>query len=86
MRRIIRVLAVAVLVAMILVTSISPALARRAAGGQQLSTRVPCDRTTENAQNDHHGADLRNVEDEDEDPETGRAEGCWALLPYAEDR
>ena len=85
MKRIVKVLAVAVLVAMILVTSISPALARRAAGGQLLSTEEPC-RATENAQNDHHGADLRNVEDEDEDPETGRAEGCWALLPYAEDR
>jgi hypothetical protein len=85
MRRIIRVLAVAVLVAMILVTSISPALARRAAGGQRLSTEAPCNAPA-NAQNDRHGADLRNVEDEDGDPETGRAEGCWALLPYAEDR
>ena len=82
MKRIVKVLAVAVLVAMILVTSISPALARRAAGGQQLSTREPCDRTTENAQNDHHGADLRNFDD----PEGKRAPGCWALLPYAEDR
>jgi hypothetical protein len=78
MRRIIRVLAVAVLVAMILVSSMSPAMARRALGGQQLSTEKPCE-ATRNAQNDHHGADLRMS------PE-GRAEGCWALLPYSEDR
>ena len=73
MRRIIRVLAVAVLIAMILVSSMSPAMA-----GQQLSTEKPCE-ATRNAQNDQHGADLRM------NPE-GRAEGCWALLPYSEDR
>jgi hypothetical protein len=83
-KRIVKVLAVAVLVAIILVASISPAVAKRAAGGQLLSTEKPCDRTTDNAQNDGHGADLRNIDDED--PERERAVGCWALLPYAEDR
>ena len=78
MKRMSRVLAVAVLVAVVLVSSMSPAMARRALGGQQLSTEKPCD-ATRNAQNDHHGADLRM------NPE-GRAEGCWALLPYSEDR
>ena len=78
MKRIVKVLTVAALVAMILVTSISPAVAKRTAGGQQLSTEKPC-KATRNAQNDHHGADLRM------DP-AGRAEGCWALLPYSEDR
>jgi len=77
-KRIVKVLTVAALVAMILVASISPAVARRAAGGQQLSTEKPCE-ATRNARNDHHGADLRM------NPE-GRAEGCWALLPYSEDR
>jgi hypothetical protein len=79
-KRIVKVLTVAVLVAMILVASISPAVARRAGGGQQLSTEKPCDRTA-NAQNDHHGADLRQVE-----PGGERAPCCWALLPYSEDR
>ena len=78
MKRIVKVLTVAVLVAMILVASISPAVAKRTAGGQQLSTEKPC-KATRNAQNDHHGADLRL------DPK-GRAKGCWALLPYSEDR
>jgi hypothetical protein len=77
-KRIVKVLTVAALVAMILVASISPAVAKRAAGGQQLSTEKPC-KATRNAQNDHHGADLRM------DPK-GRAEGCWALLPYSKDR
>jgi hypothetical protein len=42
-KRMIRVLAVAVLVAMILVSSMSPAMARRQAGGIQMPTTKPCD-------------------------------------------
>jgi hypothetical protein len=76
-KRILKVLAVAVLVAMILVTSISPALARRAAGGQLLSTEEPCNAPA-NAQNDRPGVDFEFFEPGN--PE-GRAPGCWALLP-----
>ena len=74
MKRMIRVLAVAALVAMILVASISPAVAKRAAGGQRLPTEEPCSATTANAKNDP-GAHLDN------DP-PGDREGCWVLLPY----
>jgi hypothetical protein len=72
-KRIVKVLGVAVLVAMILVTSISPALARRAAGGQLLSTDEPCTGPA-NPENDRPGVDFET------NPE-GRAPGCWALLP-----
>ena len=74
MKRMIRVLAVAVLVAMILVTSISPALAKKVAGGQLLSTEKPCDATA-NPQNDREAGThlLMNP--------PNRAPGCWALLP-----
>jgi hypothetical protein len=79
-KRMVRVLAVAALVAMILVASISPAVAKRAAGGQLLeSTEKPCDATA-NAQNDTHGADPRM------DPPSREVPGCWVLLPYSEDR
>jgi hypothetical protein len=76
-KRMIRVLAVAALVAMILVTSISPALAKKVAGGQLLSTDKPCD-VTANSQNDRPGVDFEFFEPGN--PE-GRAPGCWALLP-----
>jgi hypothetical protein len=72
-KRMIRVLAVAALVAMILVASISPAVAKRVAGGQLLPTEQPCNATTENAKNDP-GAHLRK-------DVPGRAPGCWVLLP-----
>ena len=73
MKRMIKVLAVAVLIAVILVASISPAVAKRVAGGQLLPTEKPCSATTQNAKNDP-GAHLRtNVPD--------RAPGCWVLLP-----
>jgi hypothetical protein len=73
-RRMIKVLAVAVLVAVMLVASISPALARVARGGVLLPMRVPCYATTANAQNDA-GAHLIN------DPPDRLQEGCWAELP-----
>jgi hypothetical protein len=74
-KRIIRVLAVAVLMAVILVTSISPALARKVAGGQLLSTEKPCEQSAKH-QNDRPGVEFRTFGKED-----GRAPGCWALLP-----
>jgi hypothetical protein len=74
-KRMIRVLAVAVLVAVILVASISPALGKKAAGGQLLSTRSPCNAHEDHVKNDRKaGAHLKN------DPE-GRAPGCWVELP-----
>jgi hypothetical protein len=76
-KRIVKVLTVAALVAMILVASMSPALAKRAAGGQRLSTEEPC-KAPANAQNDRPGVNFEIIEPND--PE-GRAPGCWALLP-----
>jgi hypothetical protein len=66
MKRMIKVLMVAVLMAVILVASISPAMARRSPG-VLLPTLQPC---------------LANPQDERlvlNPP--GRAPGCWVLLP-----
>ena len=71
MKRMIKVLMVAVLMAVILVASISPALAARKAG-VLLSTTQPC----------HAIANTQNTSGEDlvlNPP--GRAPGCWVLLP-----
>jgi hypothetical protein len=67
MKRMIKVLMVAVLMTVILVASISPAMARAARGGVLLSTTQPC---------------LANTQDPNlvlNPP--GRAPGCWFLLP-----
>jgi hypothetical protein len=72
LRRTIKVLAVATLVAMILAFSVSPALAAKARGGVLLKTTEPCNASS-GAQN-VPGSHLRtNVPD--------RAPGCWVLLP-----
>ena len=77
MKRMIRVLAVATLVAVILVASMSPALARRAHFGHRMPTDKPCE-VTGKAQNKggaHH-------EVAPFDPSTGiQHEGCWVVLP-----
>jgi hypothetical protein len=81
MRRMIRILAVAVLMAVILVASISPALARPRFG-QNLGEDHPSCVATENAQNErgaHHVVAPR-----DPDPPPGEPEqkvGCWVVLP-----
>ncbi len=67
MKRMIKVLMVAVLMAVILVASISPAMARRASGGVLLSSPQPC---LANPQNPNL---VLNP--------PGRAPGCWFLLP-----
>jgi hypothetical protein len=67
MKRMIKVLIVAVLMAVILVASISPAMARRAPGGVLLSSPQPC---LANPQNPNL---VLNP--------PGRAPGCWFLLP-----
>ena len=75
MKRVVGILAVAVLMAVLLVASISPAMARRAAGGVLLPTKTPCYAHSETKKNDREaGAHLVL------NPE-GRAPGCWALLP-----
>ena len=67
MKRMVKVLMVAVLMAVILVASISPALAVKARGGVLLSSPQPC---------------LANPQTPNlvlNPP--GRAPGCWFLLP-----
>jgi hypothetical protein len=72
MRRMIKVLTVAALVATILVASTSPALARVARGGVLLHMERPCHATlvAQNAPGSHL---LLNP--------VGRAPGCWVELP-----
>jgi hypothetical protein len=67
MKRMIKVLMVAVLMAVILAASVSPALAAKARGGVLLSTTQPCLANTQNP---------RLVLNP-----PGRAPGCWFLLP-----
>ena len=67
MKRTIKVLLVALLMAVILVASISPALAKRTAGGVLLSSPQPCLVNTQNPNL------VLNP--------PGRAPGCWFLLP-----
>ena len=66
MKRLLKVLMVAVLMAVILVASISPAMAARARGGVLLSTTQPC---LANTQNPNLVLDP-----------PGRTPGCWFLL------
>jgi hypothetical protein len=70
MKRVIKVLLVMALVAMMLVASISPAMAAKARGGVLLPTTQPCHAIAQDAS----GEDLVL------DP-PGRAPGCWFLLP-----
>ena len=70
MKRMIKVLVMAILMAVILVASISPALARAARGGVLLSSPQPCHAIAQDAP----GEDLVL------NP-PGRAPGCWFLLP-----
>jgi hypothetical protein len=77
MRRMIKVLAVAALVAVILAASISPALAAKLRGGVLLPIRVSC-YATANAQNEA-GTHLIN------DPPDRTQKGCWAELPSGAD-
>jgi len=65
----IKVLAVAVLIAVILVASTSPVLARRAAGGNPLSTEKPCEEAT--AERGAHFEERNKPE----------KETCWLEFP-----
>jgi hypothetical protein len=75
-RRVIKVLAVVALVAVMLVTSVSPALAVKVRGGVLLQTTRSCDasRVAQNVPGSHL------LIFDDPNPED-RAPGCWVLLP-----
>jgi hypothetical protein len=72
MRRMIKVLAVAALVATILMASTSPALAKVLRGGVLLHTSRPCEAQLD-AQKAQGSPLLLNPED--------RTPGCWVELP-----
>jgi hypothetical protein len=79
-RRMIKVLAVVALVAMILVVSISPSLARPSRFGQNLGTEHPSGAEphpactgTENARNAGGAHHVVNP--------PGHQDGCWVVLP-----
>jgi hypothetical protein len=71
MKRVIKVLVVAVLMVAILVASVSPAIARRGNFGHRMPTDRPCD-VTATAQNEG-GAHHENNPD--------GHEGCWVVVP-----
>jgi hypothetical protein len=77
-RRTIKVLAVAALVAVMLVASVSPALAAKVRGGVLLQPTTPCKKGAgshaQNVSGSHHEVF------EEGNPE-GRAPGCWVVLP-----
>jgi hypothetical protein len=73
-RRTIKVLAVATLVAMILAFSVSPALAKVVRGGELLNTSKPCEQGAGSHARNDPGSHL-------ETNPPNRAEGCWVLLP-----
>ena len=70
MKRMIKVLMVAVLMAVIVLASVSPALAARKGGGVLLSSPQPCHANVQDASG---GRLVLNP--------PGRAPGCWFLLP-----
>ena len=72
MKRMIRVLAVAVLVAVILVASMSPTLARRQAGGVLMPTTKPCDLHPETKNDKVPHFEFRNTPEDN---------SCWMVLP-----
>jgi len=72
MKRVIKVLMVAVLVAVILVASVSPAMALRRPGGVLLERTEAACNAPENAQ----GVDIRPA-----GPPERELSGCWVLLP-----
>jgi hypothetical protein len=75
-RRTIKVLVVAALVAVMLVASVSPVLAAKVRGGVLLQTDRPCEASSKarNVSGSHHEVF------EEGNPE-GRAPGCWVVLP-----
>jgi hypothetical protein len=82
-KRMIRILAVAVLVAVILVASMAPALARPRHHGHRVGPdNHPSCEATKNAQNErgaHHVVDPRDPNPPPGEPE--QKDGCWVVLP-----
>jgi hypothetical protein len=74
----IKVLAVAVLIAVILVASISPVLARRAAGGHPMPTAKPCDATAKTQNERERGAHIKERRESTVAP-------CWLEFPTHND-
>jgi hypothetical protein len=74
-KRTLKVLAVAVLMVMILVASISPAMARRASGGQPMPSTKPCYATADAQNEDGSHFELR--------PESEIAL-CWKVFPESD--
>ena len=80
MKHTIKVLAVATLMAVILVASISPALARPRHFGHGLNTDKPCEVHSDTA-NTQHGRGAQFVDDPPDEPGLPPREGCWVVLP-----
>jgi len=83
MKRVIKVLVVTGLIAVILATSITPALARTSHFGKRLATETPCGVPSDNANAQNgRGAQLL-VEPKEADPpnEPIQHSGCWLVLP-----
>jgi hypothetical protein len=77
MKRMIRILTVAVLVAIILVASVSPAMARRISGGILLPRPENCTAILEHAQVTPAAEHLLL------NPPERTTRGCWVELPLA---
>jgi hypothetical protein len=77
MKRTIRILTMAVLVAVILVASVSPAMARRISGGILLPRPENCTAIIDHAQDTPAGERLRL------NPSNHPILGCWVELPPA---
>jgi hypothetical protein len=75
----IKVLMVAVLLALILAASLSPAVARTGHFGKRLNTDTPCFVHSHIA-NAQHGRGTQIVDRPVEDPDI-QHEGCWVVLP-----
>jgi hypothetical protein len=79
MKRMFKVLMVAVFLALILAASISPALARTGHFGKRLNTDRPC-YVHSHIANAQHGRGAHIVDSPIEDPDI-RHTGCWVVLP-----
>jgi hypothetical protein len=75
-KRTLKVLVAAALIAVILVTSMSPAMARRALGGQPMPTAKPCYATADAQNEDGSHFELR--------PESEIAL-CWKVFPKSDE-
>jgi hypothetical protein len=80
MKRVVKVLVVTALIAVVLATSITPALARTSHFGKRLTPESPCvaHRDMANAQNGR-GAQILFAPEEADPPVVHQ--GCWLVLP-----